>query len=163
MLITKREEVTKQGFCKILWRKLRPRGSLLLEFIQSSGWGGGGRLFEAGRLLTFSAFSMGAYSRWALIRGWAIIRINTVIFLAGKKVSEIKGFDQFTFAPPSHFLTFIGHLWAGNKSAQNLIVGESSLIPPKGEKECLANCFQSKICELVSGKLSKGIYIYTQL
>ena len=28
---------------------------------------GGGRLFEAGRLLTFSAFRMGAYSRWALI------------------------------------------------------------------------------------------------
>ena len=40
------------------------------------GWGG--RLFEAGRLLTFSAFKMGAYSRWALIRGWALIRINTV-------------------------------------------------------------------------------------
>ena len=40
------------------------------------GWGG--RLFEAGRLLTFSAFRMGAYSRWALIRGWALIRINTV-------------------------------------------------------------------------------------
>ena len=33
----------------------------------------GGRLFEAGRLLTFSAFRMGAYSRWALIR------INTVL------------------------------------------------------------------------------------
>ena len=32
----------------------------------------GGRLFEAGRLITFSAFSMGAYSRLALIR------INTV-------------------------------------------------------------------------------------
>ena len=29
------------------------------------GWGG--RLFEAGRLLTFSAFRMGAYSRWVLI------------------------------------------------------------------------------------------------
>ena len=42
------------------------------------GWGGGGRLFEAGRQLTFSAFTMGAYSRWALIRGWALIRINTV-------------------------------------------------------------------------------------
>ena len=41
------------------------------------GWGG--RLFEAGRLLTFSAFRMGAYSRWALIRGWALIRINTVL------------------------------------------------------------------------------------
>ena len=39
----------------------------------------GGRLFEAGRLLTFSAFRMGACSRWALIRGWALIRINTVI------------------------------------------------------------------------------------
>ena len=52
----------------------------------------GGRLFEfewewegggvgwcvGGRLLTFSAFRMGAYSRWALIRGWAPIRINTV-------------------------------------------------------------------------------------
>ena len=34
------------------------------------GWGG--------RLLTFPAFRMGAYSRWALIRGWALIRINTV-------------------------------------------------------------------------------------
>ena len=35
---------------------------LLLEFLwEGVGWGG--RLFEAGRLLTFSAFSMGAYSR----------------------------------------------------------------------------------------------------
>ena len=40
------------------------------------GWGG--RLFEAGRLLTFSASRMGAYSRWVLIRGWALIRINKV-------------------------------------------------------------------------------------
>ena len=38
----------------------------------------GGHLFKAGRLLTFSAFRMDAYSRWALIRGWALIRINTV-------------------------------------------------------------------------------------
>ena len=43
--------------------------------------GRGGRLFEAGRLLTFSAFRMGAYSRWAPIRGWALIRINKVFFL----------------------------------------------------------------------------------
>ena len=34
------------------------------------GWGG--LLFEAGRLLTFSAFRMGVYSRWALIRGWRL-------------------------------------------------------------------------------------------
>ena len=69
MPVTKREEVTKQGFCKILGRTLRLRGSLLLVLI---------RLFEAGRLLTFSTFRMGAYSRWALIRGWAPVRINTV-------------------------------------------------------------------------------------
>ena len=37
---------------------------------------GGGRLFEfewAGR-----GGGVGAYSRWALIRGWALIQINTV-------------------------------------------------------------------------------------
>ena len=42
----------------------------------------GERLFEAGRLLTFSALRMGAYSRWALIRGWALIRINTVCLMS---------------------------------------------------------------------------------
>ena len=42
-------------------------------------WDGDGRLFKAGCLLTFSAFRMGTYSRWALIRGWALVRINTVI------------------------------------------------------------------------------------
>ena len=41
--------------------------------------GGGGRLFEAGRLLSFSGFRMGGYSRWALIRGWVLIRINMVV------------------------------------------------------------------------------------
>ena len=40
--------------------------------------GCGGLLFEAGRLSSFSAFRMGVYSRWALIRGWALLRINTV-------------------------------------------------------------------------------------
>ena len=50
----------------------------------------GGRLFEAGRLLTFSAFRMGAYSRWALIRGWALIRINTVcVFDSHDEIVEI--------------------------------------------------------------------------
>ena len=42
------------------------------------GGGGGGRLFEAGRLLTFPTYRVGAYSRWALIGGWALNRINTV-------------------------------------------------------------------------------------
>ena len=58
-LITKREEVTNQGFCKILWRKLRPRGILLLEFIHSIGWVGGERLFE----FDCEEERAGAYSR----------------------------------------------------------------------------------------------------
>ena len=42
--------------------------------------GGSGREVGWGRrLLTFSAFRMVAYSRWALIRGWALIRINTLL------------------------------------------------------------------------------------
>ena len=58
MLITKREEVTKQGFCKILRRKLRPRESLVLKFIHSSGWGGGKRLVE----FDWEEERVGAYS-----------------------------------------------------------------------------------------------------
>ena len=50
------------------------------SFFRGLGGGGGvGRLFEAGRLLTFPTYRMGAYLRWALIRGWALNRINTVI------------------------------------------------------------------------------------
>ena len=85
MPVTKREEVTEQGFCKILGRTLRLRGSLLLVLIQfqfhliiaqvggvgvganwvwlGGGRGWGVRLFEGGRLLTFSAFRMGANPR----------------------------------------------------------------------------------------------------
>ena len=75
MLITKREEVTQQGFCIMLWRKLRPRESLLLEFIHSSGWGGGKRLFE----FDWEEEGLGAYSRLGayylfLLLGWALIR-----------------------------------------------------------------------------------------
>ena len=64
------------------------------------GRGWGGRLFEAGRLLTFSTFRMGAYSRWALIRGWALIRINTVTTLS---------YPLFSLFLP-HFFSFAGHL-----------------------------------------------------
>ena len=46
------------------------------------GWGW--RLFEAGCLLTFSAFRMGTFSRWALIRGWVLIPINMVSFIIPK-------------------------------------------------------------------------------
>ena len=40
--------------------------------------GGGRGLGGGGRLLTFSVVRMGTYSRWMLIQGWALIRINTV-------------------------------------------------------------------------------------
>ena len=43
----------------MLWRKLRPRASLLLEFINSSGSGGGERLFE----FDWEEEGVGAYSR----------------------------------------------------------------------------------------------------
>ena len=52
----------------------------LLLFFFWGGGGGDGRLFKAGRLLTFPTYSVGAYSRWALIRGWALNRINTVTY-----------------------------------------------------------------------------------
>ena len=58
MLITKHEEVTKQGFCKILWRKLHPRGSLLLNLLTQVG-GKGERLFE----FDLEEEGVGAYSR----------------------------------------------------------------------------------------------------
>ena len=49
--------------------------------LKSTLWGWcGRRLFEAGRLLTFSTFRVGAYSRWVLIQGWALKRINTVFY-----------------------------------------------------------------------------------
>ena len=47
-------------------------------YLSLTGRRRGGRLFEAGYFLTFSAYRMGAYSTWALIRGWALIQINTV-------------------------------------------------------------------------------------
>ena len=59
------------------------------------GWGRGGRLFEAGRLLTFSSFRMGAYSRWALIRGWARIQINTVCLRVLKEGNQ-RRFDSYS-------------------------------------------------------------------
>ena len=60
------------------WGVVGGRGwPLIWVWVGVGGWGGG-CLFKAERSLTFSAFRMGAYSRWALIQGWALIRINTV-------------------------------------------------------------------------------------
>ena len=108
MQITKREEVTKQGFCKILWRKLHPRESLLLDyylFTQVGGvgvsayriWvrlgeGGGGCLFEAGHLLTFSAFRMGVNSRLGAYSN----KYGTKIVLHGNSTSKLSATSATT-------------------------------------------------------------------
>ena len=41
-----------------------------------------------GRLLNFWTLRMGAYSRWAIIRGWALIRINTVFPFSESELSH---------------------------------------------------------------------------
>ena len=51
-----------------------------------------GRLFKAGCLLTFSAFRMGSYLRWVLIRGWALIRINMVITINENDYNQLLHF-----------------------------------------------------------------------
>ena len=43
-------------------------GSLIIYYLSLCGKEWGGCLIDAGHLLTFSAFRIGAYSRWALIR-----------------------------------------------------------------------------------------------
>ena len=48
-----------------------------------------------GRLLNFWTLRVGAYSRWALIRGWALIRINTV-----PTAAVLKAMNQKTLAGP---------------------------------------------------------------
>ena len=73
MLITKSEDATKKVSVKYSEENsVFGRVSYyicLLEFLwEGLGWGG--RLFEAGRLLTFSAFSIGAYSNKYGIQGF---------------------------------------------------------------------------------------------
>ena len=54
--------------------------------------GGGERLFEAGRLLTFPTYRVGAYSKWALNR------INTVF----KALRGTPLFKIFGSTPPGN-------------------------------------------------------------
>ena len=62
-------------------------GAYLSLIGRERGWGG--------RLLIFSAFRMGAYSRWTLIRGLVLIRINTVFIYSS--VSFFQGFGAGNF------------------------------------------------------------------
>ena len=83
----------------------------------------GGRLFEAGRLLTFSAFRMGAYSRWVLIRGWALIRVNTVSqteinFWFSRSAKQCQ--NPCSGPPPVYQDLSTCHDWPVNKAIVNL-------------------------------------------
>ena len=120
--------VTKQGFCKILWRNVFGEVFYLFNFnvnlivTQVNKWilwcclldvrhrnvGKWFRCpesmesirilqFEYERLLTFSAFRMGAYSKWALIQGWALIGINTVLDLSAGSLSTDMLFFVFNW------------------------------------------------------------------
>ena len=70
MVIAKREDLTKESFFKILRRKRFFSGKshiityliFLVGRAGERGWGGAGRLFEAGRLTTLFAFRMGVNS-----------------------------------------------------------------------------------------------------
>ena len=78
MVIRKREDKTKQGFWKLplLWRKLRLRGYLftLFNLVVTQGVGVG-----VGTYLRLGAYLLFLPLGWALIWGWALIRINTVL------------------------------------------------------------------------------------
>ena len=64
------------------WIFLRPRVKKDIYRIYS--------INRPGRLLNFWTLRVGAYSRWALIRGWALIRINTVIIYKCKSIHAWK-------------------------------------------------------------------------
>ena len=69
MVKTKRKHLTKQGFCKILGRKLCLRGSLLLELIQFWGVGRG----KVGGVGVGALLSLSGIGRWGGV-GWVLIR-----------------------------------------------------------------------------------------
>ena len=78
MVTTKREDVTKQGSCKMLSRKLHLRESLLLVLVLIQFLGGGvgvvAYLSLSGRGGGVGAYSrLGAYKLF-LPLGWALIR-----------------------------------------------------------------------------------------
>ena len=72
MVIIKREDVTKQGFCLILWRKLRLPEVFISTYF-CFFWVGGTRK-RVGAYLSFSLRGREVGWRWALIRGWALIK-----------------------------------------------------------------------------------------
>ena len=94
-------------------------------------------IFEAGRLWTFSAFRMGAYSRWALIRGWVLIRINTVVGSAELRKCEHENKTRgnwgsihsfFLFLAPPTFRVSFTFTFASSALPESL---QQAILPPE--------------------------------
>ena len=73
-VLVRRKRTTFAVFA-LFWDELEARISLKTFFDQSIGY----RIYSInrpGRLLNFWTLRVGAYSRWALIRGWALIKFS---------------------------------------------------------------------------------------
>ena len=103
-------------------------GGYLSLIGRGRGWGG--------RLLTFSAFRMGAYSRWVLIRGWTLIRVNTVSqteinFWFSRSAKQCQ--NPCSGPPPVYQDLSTCHDWPVNKAIVNLP------IRLKGNSKCISS------------------------
>ena len=89
-------------------------GDRLFEFKREWEEWWGGRLFEAGRLLTFSAFRMGAYSRLGAYSNKYSKQVSPTIGdkirwdTSGKKTSHEHGFSM---VPPPHSPYSVLYRW----------------------------------------------------
>ena len=73
-------------------------------------------------------------------------------------IGSSSSFPSSPPSPPALSFSFSPALPTIQKEAS----AEERFIPPKREEECLVNCFHWwKICELVSGKLAKCLYIHS--
>ena len=75
----------------VYWKvilELSPQGSLLVVQVPTVVNFYVMHLVEAGYLLTFRPYRMGAYSRRVLIRGWVVNWINTVIMMQHLKPTD---------------------------------------------------------------------------
>ena len=118
MVLTKREDVAKQDFCKILWRKLRLREGLLLSLIR--------------------VFVGGSGVGWALIRGWApinffllfvwhpkILHKHCLQFLLGVKMApretENNAYSNFWGWQTKSIMVCYGIFWSGQLQTTSFV------------------------------------------
>ena len=74
-----------------------------------------------GRLFYFWNVIVGSYSRWVLIRGWALIPINTVIRTQGKCIKSYKNFWK-DFVVEQNLTRLKGDFWSYLNRPYEIIV-----------------------------------------